>query len=316
MAITPATKKSFSIEGSDRFYLWEALQGIDNGRTRGMFAVVDNFYLYQVIISFQPGGFPDRIISPDTLTKAQAYNGRIFDVITNGATNTGAWLSLDTLVGMISQFGFNNWRLEAQDQLIRMIDPAGRNVVLDSVNDVIGLQYFAPGRGAVVITSDARYNVLPFSKIGITESGIRERTGLDKEEIITGAKVVTVGGNLTDNVSGSRSESSSNGKVETVSGLVSTENCLVGKAVNVSGGTHQEINLGSKTTQADSITETSLGASTENIAGTKTISAAKINLAASVPEFASNAAAIVGGLVVGDLYRTTVLGDAFIKIVI
>lgn len=36
----------------DDFYLWEAYQGINNGRTIEQFRIVDNFYLYQVILGF------------------------------------------------------------------------------------------------------------------------------------------------------------------------------------------------------------------------------------------------------------------------
>lgn len=49
---------------ADDFYLWEAYQGINNGRTIIQFRIVDNFYLYQVIIA--GGGFNSLWINAGT----------------------------------------------------------------------------------------------------------------------------------------------------------------------------------------------------------------------------------------------------------
>lgn len=40
----------------DDFYLWEAYQGINNGRQIQQFRIVDNYYLYLVILAASTGG--------------------------------------------------------------------------------------------------------------------------------------------------------------------------------------------------------------------------------------------------------------------
>jgi len=41
---------------TDDFYLWEAWQGINNSRTITQFRIVDNYYLYLVILAHTTGG--------------------------------------------------------------------------------------------------------------------------------------------------------------------------------------------------------------------------------------------------------------------
>jgi len=86
------------------------------------------------------------------------------------------------------------------------------------------------------------------------------------------------------------------------------ENIAVDKTVTI-GNNFDEFVTGNKFENVN-------GISGEAITGAKIISASKIATAASIQEFANNAAAIVGGLAAGDLYFTNVAGDGIVKVVI
>lgn len=178
-----------------------------------------------------------------------------------------------------------------------------------------------------------------------TGHDLNENVGNDKTVVIANDLVETIQGDASKNVTGDLNDTILNDSVENVGrnkqinvNNTYTENILGDRQVNIGidddevvNGNKGEVVVGSKSVTANNLTEnttltkikniggneiSAVGVdSTENIGNRKRFNSALFAIN-NLQEFPNNAAAVLAGLQVDDLYRTTVLTDAFVKIVI
>lgn len=176
----------------------------------------------------------------------------------------------------------------------------------------------------IQVTRDKREDVLG----SVTETYHTDKSETisnDSSRHIVRDETITVGRNRLSNISGDDTDNVTGSKTQT-SGTTMNVNAGTDYDLTVNNDVNESITNDKNVTVGNSIVETiGVGGKTENVTGNSTeaiggkkqITATAVNLGgATLQEFATNAAAILGGLVVGDLYRTTVAGDAFVKIVI
>ncbi len=143
-------------------------------------------------------------------------------------------------------------------------------------------------------------------------------------ETITGERFINVNGggyihfvdgfnNVTEDIAGTRTLTVSGVNVENYQDACSTNHENDFNRILLLLGVPQIVETYSVLGDYDYL---GTGYYTLNVTGTLTLQAGIINAGTSLPQYASNALAIVGGLNIGDLYYTQTAGEGFVKVVI